>query len=123
MNPLHWRPSTRRLLAALVLLPSATPVRSQSTADPFPRAAPEDVGMSSARLRETMDTVRSWVKHETIRGGILIVIRNGKLVLHDTAGWNDMERGRRMQPDQIVTMRSMTKPLVGVELTGDSGQL
>ncbi|MFN0179530.1 MAG: serine hydrolase [Gemmatimonadales bacterium] len=69
--------------------------------------------MSSARLREAMDTVRSFVRQEAIRGGILIVIRDGKLVFHDTAGWNDMERGLPMRPDQVVTMRSMTKPLVG----------
>jgi len=109
------RPSSvpSRLLTAAVFLATAAAARAQATDNPFPRARPEDVGMSTAKLRETMDSVRSWVQRETIRGGILIVIRNGRLVFHDTAGWNDMERGLRMQPDQVVTMRSMTKPLVG----------
>jgi len=102
-----------RLLLLVAALAHATPARSQATDDPFSRARPEDVGMSSARLRAAMDTVRSLVERESIRGGILIVIRDGKLVFHDTAGWNDLERGLPMRPDQIVTMRSMTKPLVG----------
>jgi CubicO group peptidase (beta-lactamase class C family) len=104
---------TRRLVAVALLAIAATG-RPQAAADPFPRARAEEVGMSSARLRQTMDSVRAFVQRDSIRGAILIVIRNGQLVFHDTAGWNDMERGLRMRPDQIVTMRSMTKPLVGM---------
>ena len=111
MRGFTWLPAIcRGILAAGVL---TTTAHAQAADDPFPRARPEDIGMSSTRLRSAMDTIRSLVRRDVIRGGVLIVIRDGKLVLHDTAGWNDMERGLRMQPDQIVTMRSMTKPLIG----------
>lgn len=108
------RPVTLPLLLVATLLARGLPAEPQSAADPFPRARPEAAGMSSAKLREAMDTVRAFVQRDSIRGGILIVIRNGRLVFQDTAGWNDKERGLPMRPDQIVTMRSMTKPLVGM---------
>src|SRR5688572_9070268 len=81
--------------------------------DPFPRAAPEDVGMSSEKLREAAGTVQKWVDEERIVGAVLLVIRNGKTVMHEAMGWSDRERRIPMRADQIVSMRSMTKPLVG----------
>jgi CubicO group peptidase (beta-lactamase class C family) len=60
-----------------------------------------------------MDSVRAWVDQERILGAVVLVIRNGKTVLYEAAGWSDRERGLPMRTDHIVSMRSMTKPLVG----------
>jgi CubicO group peptidase (beta-lactamase class C family) len=99
-------------LVAMVLVPSAA-ARAQTRNEPFPRATPEDVGMSSARLRTAMDSVRSWSRQERILGGTVLVIRHGKLVFHEAAGFSDRERGLPLRTDHVVSMRSMTKPLVG----------
>jgi CubicO group peptidase (beta-lactamase class C family) len=112
------RPAPRRrawpvLPAMVTLLAAALPAHAQTADHPFPRATPEEVGMSSARLREALDSIASWTRQDRIRGGILLVIRHGRLVFHEAAGWSDLERGIELRPDHVVSMRSMTKPLVG----------
>lgn len=91
-------------------------VATSATAQPpnvFPSATPEDVGMSSEKLRAVSETVRKWTTEERIIGAVLLIIRDGKTVLHEAIGWNDRERRIPMRTDHIVSMRSMTKPLVG----------
>lgn len=109
------------LLVVLILVAStATPLQAQEApalvaVNPsiFPTAAPEEVGMSSARLREAMATIEGWVEERRILGAILIVVRHGRLVFHEATGWNDRERGVPMGRDDILLMRSMTKPMTG----------
>jgi CubicO group peptidase (beta-lactamase class C family) len=60
-----------------------------------------------------MDSIASWVRQERILGGVLLVIRHGRLVFHEATGWSDREQGVPLRTDHIVSMRSMTKPLVG----------
>jgi CubicO group peptidase (beta-lactamase class C family) len=98
-------------LVALVLTPS--PAGAQANASIFPPASPEEVGMSSAALGAAMDSITRWVDERRIVGGILLVVRDGRLVFHEATGWNDIENGVRMQRDDILLMRSMTKPLTG----------
>lgn len=72
--------------------------------------------MSSAKLREVMDAMGSWAANDEIVGGILIVIRHGKLVWHEAVGTNCRERELPMDRDDILLMRSMTKPLTGMAI-------
>jgi len=83
---------------------------------PFPTATPEDVGMSSEKLRASMDLVRDWLERGRITGAVLLVMRDGRIVLHEAAGWADRERQIPMRTDHILSMRSMTKPLVGTAI-------
>jgi CubicO group peptidase (beta-lactamase class C family) len=69
--------------------------------------------MSSDRLNAARDSIRAWTARDRIQGGILLVIRHDKLVFHEAAGWSDRERQIPLRTDHIVSMRSMTKPLVG----------
>jgi CubicO group peptidase (beta-lactamase class C family) len=104
----------RRAPAILaLLLYAASPAPAQVNPSIFPPATPGEVGLSSAKLREAMDTIGGWVEQRRIQGGILIVIREGRLAWHEAVGWNDRERGVPLQKDDILLMRSMTKPLTG----------
>lgn len=109
-----WRPPIARpaLLAAVLL---ALPPRAgaQVRPAPFPTGTPESVGMSSEALRTAMDSVRAWSGRERIVGAVLLVIRDGRLVFHEAAGWSDRERRIPLRTDHVVSMRSMTKPLLG----------
>jgi len=77
-------------------------------------AAPEEVGMSTNKLRLAVDTARRWVDSERIVGGGLLVARRGKIVVHEAFGWSDRERGIPMQTDTIFDIGSDTKPVTGV---------
>ena len=65
------------------------------------------------RLREAVAVVEKWTAEQRIVGAVLLVIRDGKTVLHEAIGWSDRERRIPLQTDHILSMRSMTKPLVG----------
>ena len=89
------------------------PVLAQEHASPFSQSSPEDVGMSSERLRHVVNTVQEWVNNDEIVGAIMLVIRHDKVVLHEAVGWSDREKNIPMEVGTIVQMRSMTKPLTG----------
>lgn len=82
----------------------------------FSPASPESVGMSSARLRQAVESVQTWVREDRIVGAVMLVIRSDRIVLHEAVGWNDRERRIPMARDAICQMRSMTKPLVGTAI-------
>ena len=92
------------------------PVLAQEISSPFPRSSPEDVGMSSERLRHVVNTVQEWVNNDEIVGAVMLVIRHDKVVLHEAVGWNDRENNIPMEVGNILQMRSMTKPLVGTAI-------
>jgi CubicO group peptidase (beta-lactamase class C family) len=100
--------------ALLFALFAARGLGAQSQASDFPVVAPEAVGVSSAKLQGAVGTVRKWVDDGRIIGAIMLVIRDGKTVLNEAVGWSDRERKIPFRTDHIVSMRSMTKPLVGV---------
>jgi CubicO group peptidase (beta-lactamase class C family) len=102
-------PALRWLLVAAL----AQPLIAQAQSRDFPPAKPEAVGVSSAKLQDAVGTVRKWVDDGRIVGAIMLVIRDGKTVLNEAVGWSDRERRIPFRTDHIVSMRSMTKPLVG----------
>lgn len=79
----------------------------------FARATPDSVGLSAERLEHAATTVRAWVEQGRIVGAVMLVIRHDRIALFETAGWADREQEKRLEPDAICSMRSMTKPLVG----------
>ncbi|HXV87240.1 MAG TPA: serine hydrolase domain-containing protein [Gemmatimonadales bacterium] len=115
---MRWAIETSRSVTAAgvagALLVGAAPGAAQGPDAGFPPAAPEEVGLSSAALRGTMDSINAWIARERIVGAVLLVIRNGRMAWHQAAGWSDRERGVPLRTDHIVSMRSMTKPLVGM---------
>jgi hypothetical protein len=79
-------------------------------------AAPEDVGMSSARLANLTRLMQGYVDEGKLAGAITLVARRDRVVHFETYGMADIESGRGMQPDTIFRIASMTKPIVSVAL-------
>jgi CubicO group peptidase (beta-lactamase class C family) len=79
-------------------------------------ASPEDVGMSSANLRNVTNLVRRYVDAGRYPGVISLVARHDKIVHFETYGLMDAERGRPMTPDTVFRIFSMTKPVASVGL-------
>jgi CubicO group peptidase (beta-lactamase class C family) len=79
-------------------------------------AAPEDVGMSSARLRNTTGLVQRYIDDRKLPGALSLVARRGKVVHFETYGNMDDARQKPVQPDTIFRFYSMTKPIVSVGL-------
>src|SRR5947208_15623482 len=83
-------------------------------ADPLPRAKPEEVGMSSARLALVGKAINGEIARDQLPGAVLAIARRGKLVYFETFGYRDKAAGAAMPPDAIFPIASMTKPMVAV---------
>ena len=98
------------LLAAAVAAAAAVGL----SAEEFPAATPEEVGMSSERLREIDAVMRRHVDSGAIQGAVTALARRGKVVHLEAYGLMDAARGRPMQTDAIFRMASSSKPVLAV---------
>jgi len=80
---------------------------------PFPYAAPEDVGMSEQRLWLFKERLYSRVVARHLVGSEILVIKDGRIVLHQAMGWADIDRAVPMDRNSVFRIASMTKPFVG----------
>ena len=85
-------------------------------ADPLPRAKPESVGMSSARLARIGAVLKADVDRGRLPGAVVAIARQGKLVYYEAVGFRDKDAGAPMTRDAIFSIASMTKPMTSVAL-------
>ena len=98
---------TAAALAAFVALPAV--------AQGIPRAqSPEEVGFVASRLKRLSDRIEDGVKNNELPGAVVLIARNGKLVMFDSFGFRDKEAKVPMTNDTIFRIASMTKPIVSV---------
>lgn len=79
-------------------------------------AEPEDVDMSSARLRNVTHLVQRYIDEQKLPGALSLVARRGKIVHLETYGSMDDERQKPVQLDTLFRFYSMTKPIASVGL-------
>ena len=100
-----------RRIAALFLALSLAALGAE-----IPRAAPESVGLSAARLGRITQAMKGDVAAGQLAGALAVVARKGKIAYWETVGMADRETGRALRDDDIFRIYSMTKPIVGVGL-------
>jgi CubicO group peptidase (beta-lactamase class C family) len=76
--------------------------------------SPEEVGFLSTRLKRLSDRLNEGVKKGEIPGAVVLIARNGKIVMFDAFGFRDREAKAPMTTDAIFRIASMTKPIVSV---------
>lgn len=87
----------------------SSPVASST----IPHAEPEAVGLSSAALQGLADSIACRVAAGDLVGAEILIIKNGKAILHEALGWSDREREIPLEKNSIYRIRSMTKPFIG----------
>jgi CubicO group peptidase (beta-lactamase class C family) len=102
MKPILW---TLLLLIPILAAPS--------TAGDVPLGKPEEVGMSSERLRRIREAIERHIDAGEISGAVTLVARRGRLVHFEAHGLMDIESKRPMQKDAIFRIASMSKPITG----------
>ncbi len=83
---------------------------------PLPIAAPESVGVSTARLDRLHAGMQALVDRHQIAGTVTLLARDGKVVDVHPSGFQDVERGIPMRPDTIFRIASMSKPITSVAI-------
>src|SRR5271165_91656 len=79
----------------------------------LPRAEPEAVGMSSARLARIIPALNAEIEADQLPGAVVAVARHGRLVLHEAVGHLGPDRRAPMPLDALFAIASMTKPVTG----------
>ena len=102
----------RTALAGLLVVYSLTlawPITAAA-----PSAKPEDVGLSTERLKRVAELVQRHIAAGSFSGAVALVARNGRVGYHEAFGQMDMEAKKPMVKDGIFSIMSMTKPIIGV---------
>lgn len=77
-------------------------------------AKPEDVGMSSERLKRLSSVMDQYTKDGKMAGNVTLVARKGKIVYLEAFGESDIEAKKKMPKDAIFRIASQTKAIVSV---------
>ena len=86
-----------------------------SVAEPIPSVSqPEQVGLSSERLKRIGETFKLEVDANNIPGAVVLIVRKGKVAYLEPFGYQDREKQLPMKADAIFRIASMTKPIVSV---------
>ena len=80
----------------------------------IPRAVPEEVGMSAARLERIAPAMQRWVDAGKIPCALTMIAREGKLVHLEKVGMQDVVTAKPIEFDTIFRIYSMTKPITSV---------
>jgi CubicO group peptidase (beta-lactamase class C family) len=118
---MHAVLKTLALMAGVCVAGAA---RAQMPPDP-PRASPESVGMSSARLARIGEVLKADVAAGKLPGAVIAIVGDGKLVMFEAYGYRDKAAGVAMTTDTIFNIASMTKPMttVGALALQEQGKL
>ena len=79
-------------------------------------ARPKEVGMSSARLERIRPVMHTYIDEGKGPGMITAVARRGKVVHFERLGMMDVEAGKKMRPDSLFRIYSMTKPIASAAM-------
>jgi len=83
-------------------------------AGPLSTAKPEEVGISSERLKRIGEMVQRHMSAHQVAGAVTLVARRGRIAHFEAHGFMDLESKTPMTKDAIFHIASMTKPVTGV---------
>ena len=103
----------RRVALTTIAIPLALGMALPAAAQGIPKAqSPEEVGFLSTRLKRLSDRLNEGVKNNELPGAVVLIARNGKIVMFESYGFRDKEAKAAMTNDTIFRIASMTKPIV-----------
>jgi CubicO group peptidase (beta-lactamase class C family) len=81
---------------------------------PPAHAAPEEIGLSSARLARLGEVLRAEIERGRVPGAVALIARRGRVGYFESFGARDPVSGAPMTKDAIFRIYSMTKPITSV---------
>ena len=98
----------KRFLLLLIILAIYLPMSAQ----PLPKAKPEDVGVSSKRLSKIDAVSQKAIDDKKVPGVAVLVARKGKIIYKKAFGYASLEPEKKLLTDDMVfDLASVTKPV------------
>lgn len=82
----------------------------------FEFSTPDEQGFCPERLARVREVFEAEVARGRLPGAVALVVRRGKVVLHEALGEQNPISGAPMVPDSLFRIYSMTKPIVSVAI-------
>ena len=111
-------PAARRfsmVLLGFFFALASSPAQAQDVT--LTMGTPEEVGMSPAILGGAVQLYRDAVEAGGLVGAVLLVAKDGKVVLHEALGWRHKGRNLPMEKNTMFRMASNTKPPVATAIS------
>jgi CubicO group peptidase (beta-lactamase class C family) len=106
--------TARAAIAALVL--ACAVILAHPLTAATPTAKPEEVGLSTERLKRVPELVQRHISAGSFSGAVTLVARSGRIAHHEAYGLMDLDAKKPMTKDGIFRIMSMTKPVIGVAI-------
>lgn len=102
--------------ASVLAAPQVYAQRARGKTSDLVISRPENVGISSERLRHLHANMHAQVDAKRLAGVVTLLARHGKIVDFDAYGKKDLAAGTPVTRDTIFRVFSMTKPVTGVAM-------
>jgi len=103
----------RHLITGILIILYTTSF-SQVVKNFTPVSKPEEAGISSERLKRIDKMVDEHVTNQYVAGATVILVRNGKIVLHKAYGFRDVETKTILKKDDIFRIASQSKAITSL---------
>ncbi|NOT74459.1 MAG: beta-lactamase family protein [Cyclobacteriaceae bacterium] len=80
----------------------------------IPVGKPAENGMSAERLNRIDPWINELVAKKQIPGAVVLILRNGKVILYKAYGYSDVEKQTLMKKDDIFRMASQSKAITSL---------
>ena len=81
-----------------------------------PVGKPEEVGLSSERLKRIGEAVQRHIETGNVSGAVTLVARKGRIAHFEARGLMDIASKKPMAKDGLFRLASMSKPITGVAI-------
>src|SRR6266700_5741681 len=92
----------------------APPSMAQTSAQTSAQSVASRAGFDSAKLSAIVDWLKADVDKNRIPGAVVLVARDGRILLHEAVGWQDKDKKIRMRGNAIHAIASSTKLITRV---------
>lgn len=124
-NANDWHRAVKSSLQRLAVVSGLAVFCLSAGAASLPVASPAAVGLSPVRAEQFRTELQRRVDKGELPGAVLMVVRNGKVAIHQAVGFQDKQANKPMAIDSIFRIASMTKPIVStaIMMLAERGQL
>ena len=103
-------------MRALTVVAIVAVMGLQLVAGTIPVGKPEEVGLSSERLKRIGEAVQRHIEANNVAGAVTLVARKGRIAHFEARGMMDLESKKPMPKDGLFRLASMSKPITGVAI-------